>query len=211
MKTDERSSQGESTVSLCVFWNKFLHFHCTFMLKTNKLWQHKWAIMSLVKVSPVWIHISGQIVKVDLSHYGMLMRILLFYNIFTWINSLKSLWVKTITVYTVLRCSCDVMMCLYLGECVGGKEDSDALQRQWPWEPDRVDLSAPLWKHCVIPLVLHILTNTPQNRDTEIWQCDIDMKMSSPFFLLLPGTGMGIYWLDSPLDILWWFPLTLRR
>lgn len=46
------------------------------------------------------------------------------------------------------------------GECFCGQEDTDAFQHQRPWKPNRASLRASLWKHCVLPLVLHLFTHT---------------------------------------------------
>lgn len=59
------------------------------------------------------------------------------------------------------------------GQCVCGQKNSDAFQRQRPRKPDRTDLPATLWTHCVLPLVLHMTHLSPVNRSTQSWQWDI--------------------------------------
>lgn len=96
------------------------------------------------------------------------------------------------------------------GERVCGQEDTDAFQYQWPWEPNWTDLPAPLWKHCVVSLVVthpahhraKILNNGPEM---------MVLKWVLSSCLSLPGTVMGIFSLDSPTDTLWLFPLTPGR
>lgn len=61
------------------------------------------------------------------------------------------------------------------GERVCGQEDTDAFQCQRSWEPDRIDLPAPLWKHCILPLVLHLITHWG-NTGTELWHLCINVS-----------------------------------
>lgn len=144
MKTDERSAQGESTVSLSSSLS--LSLTCPHSSLKHYLFSHIYYNMLL---SWVW------------QCHLLVLAVL---PVHWWLYAFICSPVTSVTCYTHVKYlfELDIMTNVpvnidFLGQCVCGQEDTDAFQCQRPWKQDRTDLSASLWKHCVLPLVLHMI------------------------------------------------------